>query len=58
MKMKKRIVTVSVVLVLACAIVALYWYIDRSGKQAEEPVNTAAEQLLAKSLETNYPPTP
>lgn len=58
MKMKKRIVTVSVVLVLACAIVALYWYIDRSGKQAKEPVNTVAEQILSKNLETNYPPTP
>lgn len=58
MKMKKRIGTISVVLVLACAIVALYMYIDRSGKQAEEPVNTAAEQILAKNLETNYPPTP
>lgn len=58
MKMKKRIVTVSVVLVLACAIVALYWYIDRSGKEAKEPVNTVAEQILAKNLKTNYPPTP
>ncbi len=58
MKMKKRIVTVSVVLVLACAIVALYMYIDRSGKTAKEPVNTMAEQILAKNLETNYPPTP
>ena len=58
MKMKKRIVTISVVLVLACAIVALYMYIDRSGKQAKEPINTVAEQILAKNLETNYPPTP
>ena len=58
MKMKKKIATISVVLVLACAIVALYMYIDRSGKQAKEPVNTMAEQVLAKNLETNYPPTP
>jgi len=58
MKMKKRIGTISVVLVLACAIVALYMYIDRSGKETEEPVNTMAEQVLAKNLDTNYPPTP
>ncbi len=58
MKMKKRIGTVAVVLVLACAIVALYMYIDRSGKEAKEPVNTVAEQILAKNLDTNYPPTP
>ena len=58
MKMKKRIVSISVVLVLACAIVALYMYIDRSGKEAKEPVNTMAEQILAKNLDTNYPPTP
>ncbi len=58
MKMKKRIGTISVVLVLACAIVALYMYIDRSGKEAKETVNTVAEQMLAKNLETNYPPTP
>ena len=36
MKVKKRIASISVVLVLACAIVALYMYIDRSGKQAKE----------------------
>ena len=58
MKAKKRIATISVVLVLACAVIALYMYIDRSGKQAKEPVNTAAEQILAKDLEKNYPPTP
>lgn len=58
MKMKKRIGTISAVLVLACAVVALYMYIDRSGKEAKEPVNTAAEQILSKNLETNYPPTP
>ena len=58
MKMKKRVVTVSVILVLACAVVALYMYIDRSGKAAKEPVNTVAEQILAKNLVTNYPPTP
>ena len=58
MKMKKRIVSISVVLVLACAIVALYMYIDRSGKEAKEPVNTMAEQILAKNPDTNYPPTP
>ena len=58
MKMKKRLVSVSVILVLACAIVALYLYIDRSGKQAKEPENTMAEQILSKNLETNYPPTP
>jgi hypothetical protein len=58
MKTKKRIATVSVVLVLACAVIALYLYIDRSGKKAEEPVNTMAEQILAKDLEKNYPPTP
>ncbi len=56
--MKKRIGTISAVLVLACAIVALYLYIDRSGKEAKEPVNTVAEQILGKNLETNYPPTP
>ncbi len=68
MKMRKRIVSVSVILVLACAIVALYMYIDRSGKKAKEPVNTATEQILAMKLtrddqqtesqQTNYPPTP
>ena len=58
MKMKKKIVSVSVILVLACAIVALYMYIDRSGKGAKEPVNTVTEQVLAKNLDTNYPPTP
>ncbi len=58
MKTKKRVATISVILVLACAIVALYMYIDRSDKQAEEPVNTVAEQILSKNLSTNYPPTP
>jgi hypothetical protein len=58
MKVKKRIASISVVLVLACAIVALYMYIDRSGKQAKEPVNTVTEQILSKNLLTNYPPTP
>lgn len=58
MKTKKRIVSVSVILVLACAIVALYMYIDRSGKTAKEPVNTVTEQILSKNLTTNYPPTP
>lgn len=58
MKMKKRIGTISVILVLACAIVALYWYIDRSGKEAEEPVNVGAQQILDKDLEKDYPPTP
>lgn len=58
MKTKKRIGTISVILVLACAIVALYMYIDRSGKEAKEPVNTVTEQILAKNLDTNYPPTP
>ncbi len=58
MKMKKRLGTVGVVLVLACAVVALYMYIDRSGKEAKEPVNTVTEQILAKNLDTNYPPTP
>lgn len=58
MKTKKKIVSISVILVLACAIVALYLYIDRSGKEAKEPVNTVAEQILAKDLEKNYPPTP
>ena len=57
--MKKRVATISVVLVLACAIVALYWYIDRNGGAEEKPiVNTVAEQMLAKDLERNYPPTP
>lgn len=56
--MKKKLGTISVILVLACAIVALYMYIDRSGKEAKEPVNTVTEQVLAKNLETNYPPTP
>lgn len=58
MKMKKRLGTISVILVLACAVVALYMYIDRSGKGAKEPVNTVAEKILAKNLTTNYPPTP
>ena len=58
MKLKKTIATVGAILVLACAVVALYMYIDRSGKEAEEPVNTVAEQILAKNLTTNYPPTP
>ena len=58
MKIKKRIGTISVILVLACAIVALYWYIDRSGKEAEEPVNEVAKQILDKDLEKDYPPTP
>ncbi len=56
--MKKKLLSVSVILVLACAIVALYLYIDRSGKEAEEPVNTVTEQILAKDMENNYPPTP
>lgn len=56
--MKKRIGSIAVILVLACAIVALYLYIDHSGKKAEEPVNTALEQILSKNMETSYPPTP
>lgn len=56
--MKKRIATVSVVLVLACAIVALYMYIDRSEGKETPKVNTVAEQILSKDLEKNYPPTP
>lgn len=58
MKAKKRIGTISVILVLACAVVALYWYIDRSGKEAEEPVNAVAKQILDRDLEEDYPPTP
>ena len=58
MKTKKRIVSAGVILVLACIIVMLYMYIDRSGKKAKEPVNTVTEQILAKDLSTNYPPTP
>ncbi len=58
MKAKKKIGTISAILVLACAIVALYMYIDRSEKEAKEPVNSVTEQILAKNLETNYPPTP
>lgn len=58
MKAKKRIGTISAILVLACAIVALYWYIDRSGKEAEEPVNVGAQQILDRDLEIDYPPTP
>ncbi len=58
MKEKKRIGTIGVILVLACAIVALYWYIDRSGKEAEEPVNAVAKQILDRDLEKDYPPTP
>lgn len=56
--MKKRVGSIVVILVLACAIVALYLYIDRSGKQAKEQVSTAAEQVLARNMEANYPPTP
>ena len=56
--MKKKLGTIGAVLVLACAVVALYMYIDRSGKEAKEPVNTVTEQILSKNLETNYPPTP
>ncbi len=57
--MKKRVATVSTVLVLACAVVALYWYIDRSGGAEGEPTAySVAEQILAKDLEKNYPPTP
>lgn len=57
--MKKRVATISTVLVLACAVVALYWYIDRNGGAEEKTkVSTIAEQMLAKDLEKNYPPTP
>ncbi|MCH5272598.1 MAG: hypothetical protein J1E35_02895 [Lachnospiraceae bacterium] len=56
--MKKRIGTTGVILVLAVGIIALYLYIDRSGKKETEPVNTAAEQILSKNLDKNYPPTP
>lgn len=56
--MKKRIVTASAILLLAFGIVALYWYIDRSGKEEKESLNTVAEQMLARDLEKNYPPTP
>lgn len=56
--MKKRIATISVILLLAVGIVALYWYIDRSGKAEKESTNTVTEQMLAKNLEKNYPPTP
>ena len=58
MKKGKKIGTISVILVLACAVVALYWYIDRSDKKAKEPVTTVTEQVLAKKIDTNYPPTP
>jgi len=48
---KKRMATISVVLVLACAIVALYWYIDRNGGVGKkQKVSTMAEQMLEKYL--------
>lgn len=55
--MKKRIATVSVVLVLACAVIALYMYIDRSGGKTKESVKSAAEKMLSKNLEAYYPST-
>lgn len=56
--MKKRIGTVLTVLVLACAVIALYLYIDRSGSKEKETEKTPTQILLEKNLETNYPPTP
>lgn len=56
--MKKRIGTVLTVLVLACAVIALYLYIDRSGDKEKEIEKTPTQILLEKNLETNYPPTP
>lgn len=57
--MKKRVATISAVLVLACAVVALYWYIDRSGgAKKKTTAASAVEQMLTKDLESNYPPTP
>lgn len=56
--MKKRIGTIVVILVLALGIIALYWYIDRSDREVREPAGTVAEQVIARDLEKNYPPTP
>lgn len=56
--MKKRIGTIAAILVLAVGIIALYWYIDRADREEREPAGTVAEQVLARDLEKNYPPTP
>lgn len=55
--MKKRIATVATIVFLALTVIALYLYIDgRSPKQKQEP--SAAQKLLERNLEKNYPPTP
>lgn len=57
-RMKKRILPMSIVLVLACLIVAVYMFVDRSDKKGKTAAVSDTEKLLARDLIGNYPPTP
>ena len=54
----KRVKTITLVLVLACLIVALYAYIDRTGGKEKKAEKTLAAKMLERNLDTTYPPTP
>jgi len=56
--MKKRVQTISAVLILACLICALYLYVDRKDKSSKTETKSLAGQMLEQDLEKNYPPTP
>lgn len=47
-------------IVLACMIAGYYFYLSRkTGAEADKiPEVTAVDEVLARNLETNYPPTP
>lgn len=49
-----------VILLLVASMIGYYYYLSNR-QQAEEPVNvemTAAQKLISRNLDTNYPPTP
>lgn len=49
-----------VILLLVASMIGYYYYLSNR-QQAKEPVNvemTAAQKLISRNLDTNYPPTP
>lgn len=49
-----------VILLLVASMIGYYYYLSNR-QQAEDPVNvemTAAQKLISRNLDTNYPPTP
>ena len=49
-----------IIVILVALVIGYYYYLSNKEKQRQEEVIelTVAQELLAKNLETNYPPTP